>query len=305
LGKSYKSKNRNNSFFSNHLPLSLSLPFFPTPYSLKAMLNQWESFLQNLGIWVGSFTEFSPQGEQLGDIPSRLTLGLNDNQSVSLTLQRQGTKDLVLEFSTLSKGILFFENGAFCQGAIQFAPFSEFGAEFGLIYQNRRLRLVQVFDTNSSLQKIVLIREYSEGSELSERPGLKVEALIGEWVGEAVTIYPDLREPSTYSCKMQLRLDDTNRLIQNLSFGGKTITSSAKINGSILEFDNNPQNPIQVLMLPDGASATFPVKLQLRQPLFLEIGWLIEPNLRQRMIRTYSDKGEWVALTLVTEKKVG
>jgi Domain of unknown function (DUF3598) len=270
------------------------------------MLNQWESFLQNLGVWVGSFTEFSAQGEQLEDIPSRLTLeGLNDNQSVRLTLQRQSTKDVVLEFSTLSRGILFFENGAFCQGGMQFAPFSEFGAEFGLIYQNRRLRLIQVFDTNSSLQKIVLIREHSEGTELSERPVLKVDALIGEWVGEAVTIYPDWREPSTYSCKMQLQLNDTNRLIQNLTFGERTITSSAKINGSILEFDNNPQNPIQVLMLPDGASATFPVKVQLRQPLFLEIGWLIEPNLRQRMIRTYSDKGEWVGLTLVTERKVG
>ncbi len=269
-------------------------------------MNQWESFLQNLGVWVGSFTGFSPQGEQIEDIPSHLTLeGLNNNQSARLTLQRQGTKDLVLEFSTLSKGILFFENGAFCQGTIQFAPFTEFGAEFGLIYQNRRLRLVQVFDTNSSLQKIVLIREHSEGTELSERPVLKVDALLGEWVGEAVTIYPDWREPTTYSCNMQLQLDGTNRLIQNLTFNGRTITSSASINGSILEFDNNPQNPIQVLMLPDGASATFPVKVQLRQPLFLEIGWLIEPTLRQRMIRTYDDKGEWVGLTLVTERKVG
>ncbi len=57
-------------------------------------------------------------------------------------------------------------------------------------------------------------------------------------------------------------------------------------------------------MLPDGASATSPLKVQLRQPLFLEAGWLIQPNMRQRMIRSYNDKGEWVSLTLVTEEKV-
>ncbi len=270
------------------------------------MRSQWESFLQNLGIWVGSFTQFSPQGEQLEDIPSRLTLeGLNDNQSVRFVLARQGTKDVVLEFSTLSKGILFFENGSFCQGVIQVAPFSEFGAEFAFVHQNRRLRLVQIFDTNRNLQNITLIREHREASEPLERPALTVDALIGEWIGEAITIYPDFRAPSTYSSRMLLQLDSTDRLIQNLSFGNRTITSSAKIKGSILEFDSNPQNPIQVLMLPDGASATFPVKVELRQALFLEIGWLIEPSLRQRMIRTYNDKGEWVSLTLVTERKVG
>ncbi|MHC5830307.1 MAG: DUF3598 family protein, partial [Nostoc sp.] len=47
-----------------------------------------------------------------------------------------------------------------------------------------------------------------------------------------------------------------------------------------------------------------PLKVQLRQPLFLEVGWLIQPNLRQRMIRSYNDKGEWVSLTLVSEERV-
>ncbi|MEA5571550.1 DUF3598 family protein [Calothrix sp. UHCC 0171] len=270
------------------------------------MLSQWESFLQNLGIWVGSFTQFSPTGEELENIPSRLHLeGLNNNQSARLTLQRQGGQDLVLELSTLSRSLLFFENGAFSQGTIQFSPFSEFGAEFGLIYHNRRLRLVQLFDTNNNLRKLTLIREYREGTQLNERPRLTIDALLGEWEGEAITIYPDWREPSNFPTKMQLAMDSGGRLVQNTSFGDNpTLTSSATINGSILNFDQNPQNPIQVLMLPDAASATFPIKAQLNQPLFLEIGWLLEPDLRQRMIRSYNDKGEWVSLTLVTERKV-
>jgi Domain of unknown function (DUF3598) len=117
------------------------------------MLSQWESFLQNLGIWVGSFTQFSSTGEELENIPSRLTLeALKNNQAAKLTLQRQGLQNLVLEFDSLSRSLLFFENGAFCQGSMQFSPVSEFGAEFCFVHGNRRLRLVQLFDTNNNLR---------------------------------------------------------------------------------------------------------------------------------------------------------
>jgi len=270
------------------------------------MLSQWEYFLQNLGIWVGSFTQFSSTGEELENIPSRLNLeALNNNQAAKLTLQRHNSQDLVLEFDNLSRSLLFFENGSFCQGSMQFSPVSEFGAEFCFVHQNRRLRLVQLFNTNNNLQKLTLIREYREGTELNESPKLTVDALLGKWEGEAVTMYPDLREPSIYPTKMQLEIDLSGKLVQNYSFANNPpFTSSATINGSMINFDNNLQNPIQVLMLPDGASATFPVKVQLNQPLFLETGWLIKSDLRQRMIRSYSNKGEWVSLTLVTERKV-
>ncbi|NJL62927.1 MAG: DUF3598 family protein [Methylacidiphilales bacterium] len=270
------------------------------------MSSQWESFLKNLGIWVGSFTKFSPTGEQLESIPSRLNIeGLNNNQAAKLTLQRHGLQDLVLEFETLSRSLLFFENGSFCQGSMQFSPVSEFGAEFCFVHQNRRLRLVQLFDTNNNLEKLTLIREYREGTELNERPKLEFGALLGKWEGKAVTMYSDLREPSIYPTKMQLEIDASGKLVQNSSFANRPpFTSSATIDGSVLNFDSNPQNPIQVLMLPDGASATFPVKAQLNQSLFLEAGWLIKADLRQRIIRSYSDKGEWVSLTLVTENKV-
>jgi hypothetical protein len=271
------------------------------------MRSQWESLLQNLGVWQGSFTIFSPQGELQEDIPSRLTLeSLDESQStVRLTLLQEGKNDVVLEFSTLSRSLLFFENGAFSQGAMQFSPYGEFGGEFSLIHQNRRLRMVQLFNNTSNLRSLILIREHREGTTPDERPPLQLASLLGEWEGEGITIYPDMRSPVSFNSKMQLIVDKHQRLIQNTYFGSeKMIASTATINGSILDFDDNPANPFQVVMLPDGASATFPVKAQLQQPLFLEAGWLIEPNLRQRIIRTYDKKGEWVSLTLVTEKKV-
>jgi hypothetical protein len=268
------------------------------------MTSQWECLLQNLGEWQGSFTLFSPQGTLLEDVKSVVSFeGLNENKTMRQVVRREGQEDLVLEYSTLAKSILLFDNGAFSQGSIQLAPFTEFGAELGLIYENRRLRLVQLFDKNGQLDKITLIREYLAGSEAVENPALSVNDLLGEWHGEAITIYPDWRSPDTYSTTLKLHLDDAGRLVQSTIFGDRTITSTATIKGSIILFDQDPQKQVQVLLLPNGASATSPLQAKLRQPLFLEVGWLIKPHLRQRMVRSYNDKGEWVSLTLITEQK--
>jgi hypothetical protein len=269
------------------------------------MKSQWECFLQNLGVWEGSFTNFSPQGTLLNDTPSRLSLeGLNNNQTVRLTLCRSGKDDLVKEYSSLGRSLLFFENGSFSEGLIQIGAFAEFGGELALVHENRRLRLVQLFDKNGQLNQLILIREHLAGTPAAESPPLQIDDLLGEWQGEAVTIYPDWRSPDIYSTTLKLQIDDTGRLIQSTSFAERTITSTATIKGSIVLFDQNPEKQIQVLLLPDGASATSPVKVQVRQPLFIEAGWLIQPNLRQRMIRSYNEKGEWVSLTLVTESRV-
>ncbi|MBW4559966.1 MAG: DUF3598 family protein [Mojavia pulchra JT2-VF2] len=269
------------------------------------MTSQWERLLLNLGEWQGSFTRFSPQGELKEDIKSVVSFeGLNNNQTMRQIVRRQGQKDLVLEYSSLGKNTLLFENGAFSQGSIQLAPFTEFGAELGLIHENRRLRLVQLFDKNGQLDKLTLIREHLAGTEARESPAVQIDDLLGEWQGEAITIYTDLRSPNTVSTTLKLQIDEAGRFFQSLSFGEHTITSTATIKGSIIHFDQDPQKQMQVLLLPGGASATSPLKVNLRQSFILEVGWLIQPNLRQRMIRSYDDKGEWVSLTLVTEERI-
>lgn len=276
------------------------------------MPSQWENLGKNLGEWQGSFTRLSPQGELLEDTPTVVSLeGLHNNQTIRQTIRRfppnQAVDEKVLEYSSLSRSVLFFENGAFSQGSMQWAPFGEFGAELGLIQGNRRLRLVQLFDKESQLSRLTLIREKLSGTDSPERPPLTVEQLLGEWQGEAVTIYPDLRSPDTYPTQLTIHREDSNRLVQQLTFGtgafARTITSTAKINGSILLFDEGTL-PIQVLLLPDGASSNCPLQIQPRHRFVLEVGWLFQPNQRQRLVRTYSDKGEWDSLTLVTETRV-
>jgi hypothetical protein len=276
------------------------------------MLSQWDKFLKNLGRWEGSFTNFSPTGIEIKNIPSRLSLeGLDNNKKVKLNLTRfpfnEEKKELNLEFTSLNKSILFFENGAFSQGSIQWSPVAEFGAELGLIVGDRRLRLVQQYNQQSELTNLTLIREKSPHSTTPERPPLIVDQLIGKWEGEVTTIYPDLRPANYYKSYLEITRQSENKLLQSLTFGSSgnehTITSEAIINGSKISFENSPL-PVQILMLPDGASCNCPLNIKPQIPFVLELGWLLDSNTRQRIIRTYSAKGEWINLTLVQEKKV-
>ncbi|PSB27805.1 DUF3598 family protein [Stenomitos frigidus] len=285
------------------------------------MQSQWQCLLKNLGEWHGSFTLFLPAGELREDVPTIVSLeGLDHNQTIRQTIQRYASPtaadelvqdsepidEKVLVYSALGRGVLFFEDGAFSQGSMQFAPFSEFGAELGLMAGDRRLRLVQLFDRESQLAQLTLIREHRTGSPAAERPPLTLDDLLGQWQGEAVTIYPDLRSPTTYSTHLQISRTEENQIAQQLTFGeggGTIVQSTAIVNGSRLQFDQGSL-PVQVLLLPDGASASSPVYIKTGHSFFLEVGWLLQADQRQRMIRSYDKKGEWSSLTLVTERKL-
>ncbi|MGL5077501.1 MAG: DUF3598 family protein, partial [Waterburya sp.] len=200
------------------------------------MLTQWECFLKNLGEWHGSFTRFSPQGEEISDTPTIVTLeGLNNNQNVHQVVRYlppdEPSRDVVVDYDSLNRSILFFDNGAFSQGSMQWGPYSTFGGEFGLIDNHfgdrtRRLRMVELYNSASQLDKIVLIREKLPESNIPERPPLTVNDLLGEWQGEAITLYADLSQPDTYKTYLQIKQQDSNHIVQSLSFGNKTISST-------------------------------------------------------------------------------
>ena len=269
----------------------------------------WQYLMQHLGHWRGSFTRLLPQGEIETDIPSLLTLdGLNGNQTVRLVLHHFDpeteavTYEKVQEFNTLTPGFSLFENGAFSLGPIQLSSVSNFGAEFGFVQGDRRLRLVQLFSPGDAPPRLTLIREYRAGTQAPERPPLTLDALLGDWRGEATTLYANGRSSDIAPTQLRLkRQGDTLDLY--LSYGSHfEFTSTAKIVGNVLQFGQD-QPPIQVLLLPDGASCTCPLRVGAGHPFFLETGWLIEPNLRQRLIRNYDANGRWVDLTLVTERR--
>jgi len=272
-------------------------------------MSQWDQLLLNLGIWEGAFTRLSPSGSVIGDEPSRVSLeGLEENRRVRQTIQRFDDSGIetgsptVLEYASLGRGVKFFDTGAFSQGSMQYGPFSEFGAEFGFLAGDRRLRLVQLFDRDAHLSQLTLIREKRQGTDAAERPPLSVDALVGTWQGEAVTLYADLRNPDHASTALTIQRQG-DRLSQTLQSGNFRLATSAQINGHRLHFEQGAY-PSQILLLPDGASSHTPLTVPRQQSFLLEAGWLINPTQRQRLIRRYDERGTWVSLTLVVEHKV-
>lgn len=271
------------------------------------MNSNWENFLKNLGSWEGTFTQVSTEGKILGSTPSILTLeGLEDNQLVRFRIRRfansfseQPTVDNAQEYRSLGKQAVFFDTGSFSKGSLQVAPFAEFGAEYGFVSGDRRARLVQLFDNQGCFESQTLIREIRSGTDANFRPDLRVEQLVGKWEGKAQMVFADWKEPETYTTSLEIS-EVGGSLVQQLSFGGRTIASTAKIDGNRLYFDEGA-TPRQVLLLPDGVSSNIPLQISHRQPFFVEAGWLLSDNERQRLIRSYNDKGEWISSTHVVE----
>jgi Domain of unknown function (DUF3598) len=275
------------------------------------MDSNWENFLKNLGEWVGSFTQISIDGAILDSTPSILTLtGLEANQLVQFRLRRfanniseQPISDRVQDYRSLGKQAVFFDTGAFSKGSLQVAPFAEFGAEYGFVAEDRRSRLVQLFDKQGCFSSLTLIREIRSGTNATLRPDLTVQQLVGKWEGMSTTIYADWTAPTTAAVSLEIKVVDGS-LEQQLSFGGRTIASTARIDDNRLHFEAGT-TPRLVLLLPDGVSSNVPSQISHRQPFFVEAGWLLSDHERQRLIRSYNDKGEWISSTQVIEHRVG
>jgi hypothetical protein len=276
------------------------------------MASNWENFLQNLGEWRGSFTKISCNGEILASTPSILNLeAFDNNQAVLFRLRRFDSsnydslpiQDYQQEYRYLGKENIFFATGAFSKGTLQLAPFSEFGAEYGFVDDDRRSRLVQLYDKEGNFINLTLIREFRSSTNAYERPQLTVEQLIGTWQGQAHTVYSDLRQSEVFPTYLEIQKIGDGYLEQKLSFQSQIITAKARIEGNkiISETEGVPR---QILLLPDGTSSNVPLQLPLRKPFFVEAGWLVRANERQRLIRSYSEKGEWISSTHVTEYKV-
>ncbi len=269
--------------------------------------SQWECLLENLGQWHGSFTRLSPTGEIKEDTPTIVSLeGLYGNKTIHQVVRYlpplQPPQETVLTYSSLNRNILFCQNGAFSQGSIFWSPWSQCGAELGLINGDRRLRIVILYNQGAQPTALTLIREKLPHSNQPENPPLTVEQLLGTWQGTTTTISTDFSQSPIQTT--QLEISKINQqLRQKLSFAQTTITSQAQIQDNLIDFETS-KPPVRLLLLPDGASVTFPLVIESGQSFFLEIGWLIQPTMRQRLIRSYNSKGEWTGLTFVQERKV-
>lgn len=271
------------------------------------MPSQWENLFKNVGTWNGSFTRLTPDGTVVSNTPSCLTLEQTSEVSAQLNLTRypEGKPPLVqnMAFTRLIPGLIFCEDGSFTQGSLQWGPRSQFGSEFGLTLPHARLRLVQMYEQGTDLSYLALIRETRAGEETFALPDLTLDQLLGTWRGEAVTYTTDGTTLAPYKTEIQIQRDGRDRVTQTLRYGDQTLQSSAQVDGSRLLFEQG-NIPYQLLLLPQGGSALCPQKIPTVSALVCEVGWLINPTTRLRLVRQYKPDGRWAGQTWIREQKI-
>ena len=283
------------------------------------MKSQWECVLENLGEWLGSFTTVNSQGELIDDVPSIINLeGIRDNQAIHLVLKRfyplpssteRYAKEVVWDFNTPPGiGAVYFETGAFSSGGLTATLGVKFIAEFSLIVNDRRFRSIPQFDVNHQFDRVTFVREHRQGTDAPECPHLTITDLVGTWAGTATTLYPDDRSPtinpvkSTFSVNNERYVWDedgkslsleiiTDRLLQFVGVGEAT--------AALKEHQENPSN--RLLLLPDRGYSRTPTQIVPGQPFSVEIGWIHQPGMRQRLVRRYDSTGAWSSATWIVE----
>jgi Domain of unknown function (DUF3598) len=277
------------------------------------MKSQWECVLQNLGEWQGSFTRLSPTGEQIEDIPSLISLtGIDENRSIHLALTRyypdaEGVlqpQEMAFDFSEPSAGAIFFETGAFSEGSPSLRLGAPGGAEFAFRHEDRRLRSIPQFDRDGSMFRRTLIREGRVGTNAPERPHLNLDGWLGVWQGEAVTLYPGSTQIDRSPTVQSAVISDDRTVTRSQTIGSQVTESKFTI-GSEFDRTQLTNQSTQVVLLPDAAYVMCPTQIESGISIELEVGWSIASNLRQRLIRAYSDRGEWLSLTFINESRSG
>jgi hypothetical protein len=272
------------------------------------MKSQWECVLQNLGQWQGSFTIFSSQGEQIEDIPSLISLKSTDRQAIALVLKRfypvpgsseLSPREISLHFSTPNPGALFFETGAFSDGAMKIASGTTTIAEFCLVGIDRRLRMVVVFSPDGRFNRVTLIREQRQDTAAPERSHLTISDLLGTWQGTAITlatgerVAPTITSSQSTFCASATGYQWHEDTLYNLQF----------IDDRLLEFDRD-ELTYQLRLFPDASYCITPAQISPQQPCSIEIGWLHQIGVRQRLIRRYDRAGNWDNATFIVDRRL-
>ncbi len=282
------------------------------------MLTQWQCIRQNIGTWYGSFTRFSPDGEQVKDTPSVLTLKETEpDQTMRLTLERTppGETTDVTTRSFDAPGpapyVYFFESGAFTQGSAQRTAFAQFGAEMCLKVGDRRARFVIMYesgvDGSAQLEYVVLIREtQTEGLKFSE-PALTLAQMTGEWTGTLSALYATMEPMTTGSSKWQF--DHASLCCQD-TFG--ETTRKLSLTQEQNESDSGSPDNITLLKgeldyrlitLPNGTYCLVPKTIEQAAEFRIEVGWLREDGMRSRLIRYYDRRGVWTHSALIEDRQ--
>ena len=285
---------------------------------------QWRCIQQNIGTWHGSFAQFSPDGEQVKDTPSVLTLEeVELGKKMLLTLERSptnGSKDITRrEFSAPGPApyVYFFESGAFSQGSSQWAAFSQFGAEMSIKVGDRRVRFVIMYDSGSdgtsSLKYVTLIREtQTDGTQFTE-PDMTPAKLLGQFAGTVSVLHATMEPMSSgnsrwtfdsagFNVQETTLQEGTEENVQTLSLNNNFEQVLCSKRPILLEASGKEDLTYQLMPLPNGAYCLLPIAIRKNVAFRIEAGWLRTDGNRSRLIRYYDSRGVWTSSALIEDR---
>lgn len=301
------------------------------------MTSQWQNIRQNIGTWHGSFTQFSPDGRQVSDTPSVLTLEETEpDKTMALTLTRTPADgpEKVNRLTFTAPGpapyVYFFESGAFAQGSAQWSSFGQFGTEASLKVGDRRVRYVIMYEGTtrytSTLKYITLICETQIGGTPFSEPALMPEQLLGRWRGTAEILAAATGQftagTSDWQFTQSLALickesaDAANADGANIAHQPQPALTLVSESQATLTSENvlplkevtteeaaesNTALAYQLMLLPKGAYCLLPQEICREQAFRIEVGWLGDDGRRARLIRYYDNRGVWVASSLIAD----
>ncbi len=278
--------------------------------------DQWAYIRKNIGQWYGSFIRFSPEATRMSETPSVLTLQEDcPGQHMTLVLKRTppGKDTHVMERELGYPGavpyICFFPTGAFSQGTMQRRPLSSFGAEFSLLANNRRMRLIQLYkgtaDGQHTLDYVTLVPEHrSPEMAKTEQTRLSLDDLLGTWRGECIYLPATMETPQVNVSYWQAQQSNDELL---LTWGTEGEERRFKMQRFTLVDQHRWQaidQSLQLWLLPGGVSCMIYPNLPQHQNVRLELCWYLSPQQRQRIVRDYDDTGDWVGTSLMLETRV-
>ena len=159
-------------------------------------MDEWELLLRNVGEWRGWFDTMDRSLQRTKRQPSLLTLqpavsGIalrltllfwpEGSGSLLQTPAGEPEKRIVQSFMRVDPDMGVFATGSFSRGTLHRSNWSTLYAEFGFLHNERRHRLVLLWDSAGQLDRIVLIREFLVGSSAVECPPLEANQLMGDW----------------------------------------------------------------------------------------------------------------------------
>ena len=176
--------------------MALALPSLCSRIKTRLIVDEWELLLRNVGEWRGWFDTMDRSLQRTKRQPSLLTLqpavsGIalhltllfwpEGSGSLLQTPAGEPEKRIVQSFMRVDPDMGVFATGSFSRGTLQRSNWSTFYAEFGFLHNERRHRLVLLWDSAGQLDRIVLIREFLVGSSAVECPPLEANQLLGDW----------------------------------------------------------------------------------------------------------------------------